>query len=561
MLVHRKLDDRLQWFPQARFGMFVHFGLYALLERGEWVMYHEDIPREEYEKLARRFNPRGFNAGEWVDVAQRAGARYLTVTAKHHDGFCLFDSALTDYKVTNTPFGRDLIGELIEACHRRRMRIVLYYSQPDWHHPSFVHRPKAFKDLQYERPDDEPDWERYMDYVEGQVLELCTRYGRIDGVWFDGVHKTEQEWRGRRLYALIKKHQPGAVVNERAGCGDFFTPERSLVFPASAAGYTVEACQAICVDAWGHKRDGVLFSSPVLIESLVRTAAAGGNYLLNIGPLPDGSLPEDQVRRLEHIGDWLAVHGRAVYGTQGCPLIGEGDDVLYTRREDRVYAHLLRWPDRDAIVLSQLRRAPRRATLLGAGTRLTVGSTEDGVVLRGLPAAPAHCAVNVVEMVFEDAAGVLRPLPRPDPPRVYEVRPDTFLALPAEGAVREGFGPKGSLLGLQALDQGAACLWPWSSPEQKARWQLRGPGSVRCEVMVELACPAPYEGSTFAVRVAGQTLQGTVPTTGGFRDFTKVRLGAVDLPAGRSTLTLAPTRLNYGYIFAAVKQVVLTPHR
>ena len=174
MIVKRDLDADQQWFPAARFGMFIHFGLYALLGRGEWVMYNEDIPREEYSKLAERFNPHRFDAAAWVAAAQRCGCRYITVTAKHHDGFCLFDSALTDYKITNTPFKRDLIGELVTACRQAGMRVCLYYSQPDWHHKNFVHRPQAFKDLQYARPDDRPDWPEAV----GRCPGYC-RAGRV----------------------------------------------------------------------------------------------------------------------------------------------------------------------------------------------------------------------------------------------------------------------------------------------------------------------------------------------------------------------------------------------
>jgi alpha-L-fucosidase len=190
--------EHIKWWTEARFGMFVHFGLYALLQRGEWVMYHEKVPRAEYEKLLHRFNPAASDANAWVGLARDAGATYITVTAKHHDGFCLFDSALTEFKITNTPFGRDLIGELVQACHRDGMRIVFYYSQPDWHHPSFVNRKGAFKEWQDPRPEDAPDWPAYQKYLEGQVRELCTNYGRIDGIWWDGSHRSEDRRPGTR---------------------------------------------------------------------------------------------------------------------------------------------------------------------------------------------------------------------------------------------------------------------------------------------------------------------------------------------------------------------------
>jgi len=228
MIVEKGIKNELRWFYETRFGMCIHFGIYSLLERNEWSMLLENIPRAEYEKLATKFNPFRFDADEWVKLAEDAGAKYITVTAKHHDGFCMFDSALTDYKITNTPFKRDLIGELVDACHRHGMRIVIYYSQPDWHNPNYLHHKGAFKDLPNPPETDRSDWPAYQKYYMGQVEELCTKYGQIDGIWFDGSHKTVEEWKGREVYALIKKHQPHAVVNDRARFGDFFTPERSL---------------------------------------------------------------------------------------------------------------------------------------------------------------------------------------------------------------------------------------------------------------------------------------------------------------------------------------------
>ncbi|GAG40523.1 unnamed protein product, partial [marine sediment metagenome] len=251
-------------------GMFVHFGIYAQVGRGEWIQYREDIPRAEYEKLMHTFNPAKFDADSWVDLAERAGCRYIAFTAKHHDGFCMFDSALTDYKITNTPFERDFTGELIQACHRRGMRIVLYYSPPDWHHPNFVNLKGAFKDLDNPPATDRPDWPKYLAYFHGQIEELCTKYGRIDGIWFDGSHKSEKMWQGRKVYRTIKKHQPGAVINDRCRCGDFFTPERSL--PENLDGYLFEACQSVSATGWGYNRKSPQFSVPNLVENLVRLA-------------------------------------------------------------------------------------------------------------------------------------------------------------------------------------------------------------------------------------------------------------------------------------------------
>jgi len=569
MIVKRKLDAKKRWFGEARFGMFVHFGLYAIPGRGEWLMHDENIPREEYEKLMKRFNPRRFDADAWVDAAKQAGAKYITFTAKHIDGFCLFDSKLTDYKITNTPFRRDLTGELIDACHRKGMRIVLYYCQFDWHHPNYVHRKGQFKDLQCKRSGDDPDWDKYLDYYIGQVRELCTRYGRIDGIWFDGTQKSERTWRGRQVYKMINRYQPGAVVNDRGNYGDYFTPERRLSFAPAAAGYMVEACQAISRDAWGYAPNSPCFTSPTLIRSLVRMASVGGNYLLNIGPKPDGTLPADQVRRLEDIGGWLKEHGRSVFGAEGCPMQGESEDMLYTRRGNRLYLHLLRWPETDRVALKRLRAKPLRARLLKTGRRLSIETSKDGVALCGLPSLAPDQSVNVVELVF-GAGETLRQPPRPGPGPAWPIELTGITALPPSAATFRGFGPKGSQLSVRTLTESQAegappmrrpvtCIHGWYSPEQKACWRFRAPKKLRCRIDVEMSCPVHYSGSTFRATVGRQTVEGRTPGTLNFDRFKRVQLGVFTLPKGISALTLVPKVMNFGYVFAAVRRVLVQP--
>ncbi len=567
MIVKPKLAPQLKWFPEARFGMFVHFGLYALLGRGEWVQYHENIPREEYAKLTRRFNPKRFDADEWVRTARRAGCRYMTVTVKHHDGFCLFDSRLTDYKITNTPFQRDLIGELIGACQRDGMRIILYYSQPDWHHPNYVHRKGIFKDLDCDRDGDDPDWPKFLDYYIGQVEELCTNYGRIDGFFFDGVQRTEKQWLGRQVYDLIRQHQPGAVVNDRAGYGDYFTPERSLSALPAVAGYMVEACQSVARGAWGFQKEAELYSSPHLLHSMIRMAAANGNYLLNVGPKPDGTLPDEWVQRLADIGDWLQQHGKAIYGTQGCPLRDESEDMLYTRKAERVFLHLLRWPETDRVELQSLCKLPLRARMLRTNTKLRLEADGDATVICGLPASPPDPFANVIEMVF-DSDEMFRTLPKPAPPAVIGLARTKPTSLTPDRALTRGFGFKGSPLRverrqLSPASVGIADTQPVFSsswqPEQKAEWIIAAPQPMRCSIAAEMACPKLYAGGTFLVDVAGQKLRGKVPATAGDGDFVEVKLGTVELPEGESRLKLSPERLNIAYYFANVRQVILRP--
>ncbi len=516
MIVQKEIKEELRWFYEARFGMFVHFGLYAMIGRGEWVMYHENIPKSEYVRLAGSFNPSHFNADEWVQLAEDAGAKYITVTAKHHDGFCLFDSALTDYKITNTPFGRDLIGELISACHRRGMRIILYYSQPDWNHPNYVNNRGAFKDLPCPPEDDRPDWPAYVSYYMGQVEELCTKYGKIDGIWFDGSHKTVEEWKGREIYALIKKHQPHAVVNERARYGDFFTPERSL--PDDLTGYMFEACESVSPVAWGYRADSSSYSVPHLVKSLVKMTVAGGNYLLNVGPAPDGTIPEKQAEVMRGIGMWMKVNGDAVYGTdplmlerpkvkirrnkyvrvEGCDTKdGKGKEGImvlkpetavvdfaalkglcgYTIKKQNIYFHCFEWPESDRLIIPGILTAAKSVRLLGggepadkAGPGAAIRNTgsnkcddlsikfrqdEAGIELLDLPCMPPDALVKVFEISFDQRPEVREREKVEKPVDTTTVKTDEITVLKAEAAPFEGYGVKGTKLSLSAAAQQA----------------------------------------------------------------------------------------------------------
>ncbi|MFH0797499.1 MAG: alpha-L-fucosidase [Candidatus Omnitrophota bacterium] len=565
MLVRQssKTDLKLRWFDQSRFGMFIHFGLYALLGRGEWVMYNENIPRSEYEKLMLRFNPFRFNADEWVDLAIAAGARYINVTAKHHDGFCLFDSKLTDYKITNTPFKRDLIGELVDACHRKSMRIILYYSQPDWHHPNFVHRKGVWKDLQNPPPTDRPDWPKYLEYLKDQVGELVTNYGRIDGIWFDGSHKTEKDWHGKELYRLIKHFQPAAVVNDRAQYGDFFTPERSL--PEDLTGYLFEACESVSVTQWGYTKDRTSHSVPHLMQSLVRMAAAGGNYLLNVGPKPDGTIPAEQAEIMKKIGAWLRINGESVYRTQPVPLRQKPEDVLTTKTGNNLYLHLLHWPSENRILIPSIQSLPGKAMLLGSRHSLRVQKTGGGLEIRNLPPVPANTSVNVIRLCFKKPARLTLPFPPGRSRPVTTLNRPGKVRLTAGAACLSGRWVKGSSLEVRQIAAEDAqtgkdknlCISRWYGLEQTADWHLEcfQPGKYR--VFIILSCPKIYAGSKFIIEVDSQKIKGVVPDTNSFDHFQRREVGRVTLGKGRLRLRLKPTFMPYGYIFADVARIEL----
>ncbi|OQB39789.1 MAG: Alpha-L-fucosidase [Candidatus Latescibacteria bacterium ADurb.Bin168] len=560
MIVHPGIPENLRWFDESRFGMFIHFGLYALLGRGEWVMYHEHIPRSEYRKLMNVFNPEKFSADNWVGLAKEAGARYITVTAKHHDGFCLFDSSLTDYKITNTPFGRGLIGELVDACHRADMRIIFYYSQPDWYHPNFVHNRGAFKDLPHPPPTDKPDWEKYVRYFHGQVRELCTNYGRIDGIWFDGSHKTVEEWRGKEVYDMIKKLQPNAVVNDRARWGDFFTPERSL--PDDLTGYMFEACESISPTAWGYQDDMPAHTVPHLVKSLVRMAAAGGNYLLNVGPKPDGTITGEQAAVMHEIGKWLAKNGESIYGSHAGPRL-EDPNIRVTRKGTTLYLHLLEWPARNRIVLPNvIAEGVKEAAVLGSGLELEVVETDNGAELRGLAIMPPDPLVNVIRVEFfrlpehfefgakEQAVVVPHPVP---------VSASSPTHLTPETARLEGLGVKGVRLRVRRNEAGKAFISGWMVPDHAAHWDARVEESGHYRIDVVVSAPETHAGAVVKLVAGSEELTFTAPETRSLDTVETVHVGTVELTAGVTRITVRPEKLKWGYLSPDIAEVVLTP--
>ncbi len=381
--------ERTQWFREARFGMFIHFGLYALLERGEWVMYREGIPVGEYEKLAAKFNPARTSARDWVALARAAGQRYITITAKHHDGFCLFCSKLTDYNITRSPYGRDLILDLAEECERQKMPLSFYYSLMDWHHPAYRATTASRSPVNKE----------FRDFLLGQVRELLTNYGRIAGIWFDGDwdHPPEQ-WGSADLLDLIRKLQPQALVNNRAGIkGDFTTPEQELgAKPKKGDDTPREVCMTIN-DNWGYsKPDQRYKSSTELIQMLAQAAGSGSNLLLNVGPMGTGAIQPEIVERLRAIGTWLAKNGESIYGTQPA-FKNYYHGTASTQRGNRTYFHIFNWQPGSTLRIDlDVRETPKRVFLLESSEPMPYKRNAGG----GLSIESAHktgsAAVTVI---------------------------------------------------------------------------------------------------------------------------------------------------------------------
>jgi alpha-L-fucosidase len=425
-------EARMQWWREARFGLFIHWGLYAIpagewkgeTGHAEWIRESAHIPVDEYEKFLSQWNPVKFDADAWVAMAKAAGMKYVVITSKHHDGYCNFDSALTDWDVMSTPFHRDVMKEMAEACRRQGMKICWYHSIMDWHHPDYLpRRTWEAKD----RPADGADYTRFRNYLAGEVTELLTKYGPIGVMWFDG--EWENTWKheyGVELYQLCRRLQPDVIVNNRVDVGrsgmqgmtksgefvgDFGTPEQEI--PATGLpGVDWETCMTMN-DHWGfNSHDTNWKSTSDLVRKLVDVASKGGNFLLNVGPRADGTFPPEAVQRLAEIGRWMDVNGDAIHGTRASPF----DELPFGRctvkvepRADgssrtRLFFHVFDWPKDGHLLLPPVGNRIVRASLLADPSRelewALPGKDVSQVVVNVPAAAPDPvCSVVVLEIV------------------------------------------------------------------------------------------------------------------------------------------------------------------
>ena len=395
--------DHMTWWREARFGLFIHWGPVSLkgTEIG-WSRGGErrgtggtgDIPLEVYDNLYREFNPVEFDAREWVQIALNAGMKYLVFTSKHHDGFCMFDSALTEYKITNSPFQRDVVRELADACHEAGLKVGWYYSPPDWHHPDYRTANHA----------------RYIEYLHGQLRELCTNYGKIDILWFDGLGGTAEDWDAEKLVTMIRELQPGIVINDRAGLPeDHATPEQRV--GAFNRNRRWETCMTIC-NQWAWKPDDTMKTLDKCIDVLVRTAGGDGNLLFNVGPMPDGRIEPRQVDRLAEMGAWLGQFGETIYGTRGGPYMPSAWGAS-TCKNSRVYLHVLDWNQvKDGrIELPPLPRAIIRHELLTGGA-VKLENTPEALILHFDASARVE-PDTILALEVEGNAEDISPIPLP----------------------------------------------------------------------------------------------------------------------------------------------------
>jgi len=375
---------RMKWWHQAKFGMFIHWGLYSLIGRPEWVMEREGIPVAEYEELRKRFNPKPSPAREWARLAKRAGMKYMVMTTKHHEGFCLFNTQYTQYCAPKV-CGRDLVAEYIEAARSEGLRVGFYYSLMDWHHPDGVRC-----------AEDEGARRRFIKYIHGQIRELMTNYGKVDILWYDVNWPLSVEgWESAKMNRMVRKLQPDIIINDRSGLPeDFSTPEQHIT--AESRGRAWEACMTMN-ESWGyHKADDAWKTPKQIIRNLITCARDGGNYLLNIGPKADGSVPEESIRILNTVGQWMDKYGETIYGAEPCE-VKHSLFANFTRKGTTLFVHVHFWPG-EQWAISGLQTKVKSARLLPRGERVEFEQNDFRVRFKGLPVKAPDELVSVLEL-------------------------------------------------------------------------------------------------------------------------------------------------------------------
>jgi len=393
--------QKAQWFQDAKFGMFIHWGIYSIPAKGEWVMHNDRITIEEYEKLAPKFNPVLYDPAEWVKIAKDAGCRYITITSKHHDGFAMWDSKVTDWDIIDrTPYGKDILRMLADECKKQNMPLFFYHSHLDWRHPDYFPRGRTGK---YSGRPEHGNFDRYIDFMNSQIAELCSgRYGKVAGFWFDGwwdqqMEKTEKktyvDWRLEETYSLIHRLQPQALIGNNHHVQPF-PGEDFQMFERGVPGkgkfsevnfvstLPLETCDTIN-GAWGYNANDKDFKSKTeLIHYLVRTAGYNANFLLNVGPMPDGRIQPEFVQRLKEIGKWLAQNGESIYGTTSGPMPPQ-DWGVTTQKKDDVYVHILKAPADNKVSMPNMAGIEiQKAWLMQSSKAVTFSRKNDRLELK-----------------------------------------------------------------------------------------------------------------------------------------------------------------------------------
>lgn len=542
-------DARMAWWREARFGMFIHWGVYAVPAGtyngkriggiGEWIMNRGKIPVAEYKQYANQFNPVRYDPDAWVRLAKEAGMKYMVITSKHHDGFALFDSAVTDWDVVDaTPYGKDLLKPLAEACRKHGLKLGFYYSQAqDWCHPGGAAAGGHWD------PAQDGDMDEYIRRIAApQVREILSNYGQLGVLWWDTPTNMNKE-RADMLLPLVDL-QPQIITNNRLGggySGDLSTPEQHI--PATGMpGRDWETCMTMN-GTWGYKSyDHNWKPTETLIRNLADIASKGGNYLLNVGPTALGEIPQPSIDRLKEVGQWMKVNGDAIYGTTASPFprLAWGRCTKKVGPKDtRLYLHVFHWPQDGELLVPGLRNEVDGAKLLATGEKLKARSTEDGVVVT----VPAKALDPIDTIVVLDVNGQVE---------VEKVLPkqaqDGTMELPVMLAEIHG--------GAQVEDiDGKPNIGFWTSQETWIHWDFEITRPGRFTVTAQIACPGD---SKFEITVGDEKLTAQAPNTGDYHAFKTLTLGPLSIDkAGKCQLSVKPVAGRWTAI--NLRDIVLKP--
>ena len=526
--------QRTAWWREARFGMFIHWGVYSVLADGEWVMNVRKMQVKDYEKYPPRFNPVDFDAREWVRIAKSAGMKYIVITSKHHDGFCMFDSKLTDYTITKaTPFKRDPLKELAAACKEGGIKLCFYHSIMDWHHPDYLPRRDWEKGV---RDAKDASLNRYIDHMKGQLTELLTNYGDIGVIWFDGGWEHNAKvLRSAEVVALIRKLQPNILINDRINLPeDFSTPEQTIPAGAMPNDRLWETCMTLN-NNWGYSRNDHNWKSVEdLARKLIDIASKGGNFLLNVGPTEKGKIPSESVERLAAVGQWMKVNGESIYGTSKSPYRRTPFDGRCTVKGDTLYIHVFKWPA-GGVVLTGLTSPVASIRFLDSkvgGDNVTLaGDTVTPEITIKRPAQPDPIA-TVVALKFPKGISI---------ESTTIIKPDANGRLSLKAVDAEVHGGHAQYESGDARDN----IGFWTDRNDYVTWPIEMPAGGDYLVEVTYACDKGTGDSTYTVGVGRARVPGKVAETGSWTTFKSESLGRLHVAAGKQTVTVKPTAMPH----------------
>ena len=532
--------ERTRWFEDAKFGIFVHWGPYSVIGRHEWARHRFQIPQAEYDTYARQFNPVKFDAKQWTDLFSRAGAKYVVITSKHHDGFSIYRSRVSVYDMEITPYAGDPLKDLAKAADQRGLRLGFYHSIMDWHSP--LYRPKRAWEVA--KPEDAKvggDLNRYVDFMKEQLRELLTGYGDVATIWFDGEweHTLAETKRDDEVFDFIRQLNPNTLINDRiyerkpGNRADYGTPEQFV--PATgykdARGKDLlwESCVTINRDSWGYNKYETDFKTERdLIRLLVEVVSKGGNLLLNIGPKPDGTIQPEFQTRLEAMGAWLKVNGEAIYGTKASPFARLPFFGRATQKDRHLYLHVFDWPRDGQLRVPGLKNLVHRAYVLGDAKKTALSWRRDGPdVLVQLPRQAPDEAASVVALELDSQPAV--------EPFVIRPAESGEILLPAAASEIE------SNLGQRAKKENAlghVFLTQWSRAADVAVWNFSAPKAGRYRVEVSYGAAGNGANHEFRLTVGEESLSGRTKNQGGEWVFHTETVGTIQVGAGEHKLSM-----------------------